>query len=59
MPIYNNVVFFCNGVEDNIQEVVFLLKCPFLRPIVLHQLIGIIGEVAQYVVLFICVCVCV
>ena len=52
MPIYNNVVFLSDGVEDDIQEVVIFLTSPCPRLFALYQLNGIVDEVVEHNVIF-------
>ena len=51
MPIHNNVAFFRNGVKCDAKKVVILLMGPSPRLIVVHQLIGLIREIAEHAVL--------
>ena len=50
MPIHNNVAFLHNGVEYDAKEVVILLTGPSPRLIAVHQLIGLVREIAEHAV---------
>ena len=48
MPIHDSVAFLCNSVKYDFQEIIFLLASLFAQLIILHQLVGIISEVAEH-----------